>query len=337
VLVQDVAWAVLQDTGDEAKQLEDLWGSFAERAPTILIAVDATRLTPEDLKGVADALRGKLDMLARVRGADVSIRVCLTRLDQMEGYPEIVDLLGSRRSSLVLRFADAKAPIDANAIERAFDPLRSALPRVLLDRPTPALRRAVAFFTDRVPELSRALEPFLRELLAPGPSARTPSIEGIYLDGRDAVDNVGEPFIVDAGSADAAIAARKRRILAVGAAVVGAAALVSAIGTTILYVHHRGQVDAALEAVDTLVKDTQAGLRGDRVAGRKIEDDERAAGERVRVMVRADASWCTPHPPMKLAAISSSPTRRVGPRSWGCPRRSSAITPSSARRRGMAR
>ena len=189
----------------------------------------------------------------------------------------------------VLR-VDPKAPLDAAAIERAFDPLRSALPRVLVERPTPALRRAVSFFTARVPDVARGLAPFLSELTAPGPSGRTPVVEGLYLDGRDADDAVGDPFAVDAGSADAALAARRRKLLIAGAAIAGACVLVSAVATIALYVHHRNQVDAATTAVDALVKDTQAASSGDRVATRKVEDDERAAGDRVRAFVHAEAS-----------------------------------------------
>jgi tRNA(Leu) C34 or U34 (ribose-2'-O)-methylase TrmL len=101
----------LHDTRRTTRRaLAQLWRNLGPGA-TVVLVVDARTLPttpPDNLRELAELVRGKLGALpARCRAA-VSVRVCLTHLDQIEGYDELATV------HVHENFAAARAALPGN-------------------------------------------------------------------------------------------------------------------------------------------------------------------------------------------------------------------------------
>src|SRR5262249_28473439 len=106
-------------------------------------------------------------------------------------------------------------------------------------------KRAVSFFAQEVPRLSRTVAPLLRELSAQAYLSRPPSIGALCLSGLDPGDCIGNALVVD-GKATAAAVKQWQRQHRYASAGIGASTFAV---TTALLVWHGAQVDRAEDAV----------------------------------------------------------------------------------------
>lgn len=108
VVAQEVSPQLLEDESPQAREaLRRLWkDSFGGGQQTLAVLVlDARWLQdtpPDEVRRAAQLLRGKLNLLAEVRGGAFETRVCLTHLDEREGYADFAKLL--RAHHVPLRF-----------------------------------------------------------------------------------------------------------------------------------------------------------------------------------------------------------------------------------------
>ena len=106
VVVHELAAPLLRDTRRATRRaLVQLWRNLGPSA-TVVVAVDARTLAttpPDNLRELAELVRGKIGALpARCRAA-ISVRVCLTHLDQIDGYDELVAVIGTQHGPLDVR------------------------------------------------------------------------------------------------------------------------------------------------------------------------------------------------------------------------------------------
>lgn len=282
VLVQEISSEVLHEGPAE---LEALWAPLKDRTPVVVVVLDASKLpTAEKLKSLGEVVRGKINVISAIRGARVEIRVCLSHLDQIEGYSELTALLGDAREHLLITLPEHPTDDD---LGRCLEPFEPYLARALTGPSTATFKKVNRFLVTDGPALFRAIAPFVRALLADEPLSLEPLIPGIYLSGLAAKDHVGNPLLVDQNQT--AIVAKqedRRRRAACAWALAAAAAL-----TAGLYGYHRYQIGEADDAVKAFA---EAGLiarqppPSDAATAAAIAK-ERAAGERL-TQVR---SWST--------------------------------------------
>lgn len=287
-LVQEISWALLAAKGaDVEQQLDALWRPlFSDRSPTVVLVVSASDLaSPDELRELADYVRGKLNLVTKIRGQPVPIRLCLSHVDELPGYRPVAATLGEGRAELALTLSE---PVDERQLARALAPLEDRLPRVLVADGSADFKRAVGLFAQDVPRVSRGIAPLLRELGASAYLSRPPTVTDLSLTGREPGDCVGDPLAVDAQETSVAAQQRSRRHLQIAAALTGGA-VAAAAG---LLGWHRVTVGHAEDAVSALVK-TAADARSlgrERVGSRAVLDRERDAAERLRTMNQQE-SW----------------------------------------------
>ncbi|MFY1829943.1 hypothetical protein ACN47A_28765 [Myxococcus fulvus] len=105
-VVQELSATLLEDDTPQARAaLRRLWKDSLGRGQhgLAVLVLDARWLSetaPDEVRQAAQLLRGKLNLLADVRGGPVDTRLCLTHLDSLEGFEDFCRLLQSHRVPL---------------------------------------------------------------------------------------------------------------------------------------------------------------------------------------------------------------------------------------------
>src|SRR5262249_40217901 len=152
-LVQEISWALLSDKDAATEQqLDALWRPlFTDRAPAVVLVVDAAHLrSPDELRDLADFVRGKLNILTRIRGEPPAIRLCLAHVDELSGYRPVAAAMGDRRAETSL---ELDGTIDDQQIARALAPLEAWVNQVLVGGNPSDFKRAVNLFAEDVPAI----------------------------------------------------------------------------------------------------------------------------------------------------------------------------------------
>ena len=285
-LVQEISWALLAETrGDVEKQLEDLWRPlFAKRSPVVVLVVKASELSgPDELQKLADYVRGKLNLLVKIRGETVPIRLCLSHVDELPGYRPVAATLDEVRAELELELS---GNIDEQQLTRALEPLEKDLTQVLVARGSEDFKLAVELFATTLPLLSRKLTPLLRRLAPPTYFSRPPAVTDLSLTGLEPGDGVGDPLGVDRRETSKAKQHWRQRHIQIAAALAGGAVLAAAG----LLGWHGVTVGRAEDAVNAFVKaaDDARALGRERVSSRAVHEKERDAVDRLQTMNQQD-------------------------------------------------
>ena len=250
VVVHELSAPVLRDTRRATRRaLVRMWRNLGPSA-TVVVAVDARTLAttpPDNLRELAELVRGKLGALpARCRAA-IAVRICLTHLDQIDGYDELVAVIGAQHGPLDVhalgdRLTDARA-VSAAARELVAR-LDGNLAYGLVHRPSDGFARLIGFYT-AFPVVLSQLAPLLHTLT--GESADHPHYPpaGLYLSSSAPDHHVGDPFLVDRDLVAYSIAHQRRFHLRASLAV--AAAGLSLVGA-LMWRQYR-EVTAAQVAV----------------------------------------------------------------------------------------
>ncbi|WP_437594399.1 type VI secretion protein IcmF/TssM N-terminal domain-containing protein [Sorangium sp. So ce1000] len=182
-VVMEIPAKVLHDHGAACrKALEHLWQPlYARRSPTVVVVVDARRLredTPDATEELAETIRGKVNLLSAIRRRPLEVRVVLTHLDTIEGYPELASFC--RAQGISMRVAlPGKEDVGAR-LEAWIEDMRQHLPRALVALDADAYRRVVRFL-QQAPELVPPLRVFLSSLFAHEALSPDPVRGGLFL------------------------------------------------------------------------------------------------------------------------------------------------------------
>lgn len=250
-VVQELSPAVLADSTPRARRaLIKLWKPLRRhKDPRVVVVLSAASLrsaVPDALLKQAQAVRGKVDILAHVVGRPVHVTIALTHMDQIEGFLEISAVM--TEEGIPMAFEPGELPTFAD-LQEAFAPLDAALPVVLRERSAADYVRALSFLRG-LPNLLRPLSVFIDALQIHHPLAPAPPIGAIGLTStKEGLDSTWDPFASAITQEEARRFRPWKRHLA-------AAALLFAVGAAWLYggyTHELETVERGLRAVDTYV------------------------------------------------------------------------------------
>ncbi|MGK3983859.1 hypothetical protein WME99_12525 [Sorangium sp. So ce136] len=285
LLIQEILAPLLRDTSEDARAaLAALWSAIRWQAPTVVTVLDASRLLecpPAELRELGQLTRGKIDILSGLRGKPVTVRLCLTRLDGIEGYKELVAVLrdrGGLNQPLPLGGDTSSA-----GLQRCLAPLEACLPGAVALLSSEGFDRLVGFLA-RARALLEALSTFMAGL----GEDRGVAIDGLYLSALDPEEHLGDPFVVDprtaaALAADARQAEWRLRTICLAILVFSATAMAG------FYGYHDHRLGKASGAVDRFARAAAQGPRA--TAGDDLDEAERAAGEQLAELFRSEGIW----------------------------------------------
>jgi type VI secretion system protein ImpL len=250
IVVHELSAPVLHDTRPATRRaLARLWRNLGPSA-TVVVVVDARALAttpPETLNELAELVRGKIRAIPARCRAGISVRVCLSHMDQIDGYDELVAVIGAQHgpfdvAALGDRLTDARAvSAAARALIASFD---ANLTYGLVHRTNDGFGRLVGLYTT-FPVLLAQLAPLLHSLTGVAADQPRYRASGLYLASLAPDNHIGDPFTVDHDLVAASIAQQRRfhRRTSLAVAVVG----VTLVGA--LTWRHQGQVDTANQAI----------------------------------------------------------------------------------------
>ena len=265
VVVHEVSAPLLRDVSSAAKRaLTQLWRNMGPSA-IVVVVLDARTLAttpPSELQALAQLVSGKIDLFPRRVSDGVDIRVCLTHLDQVEGYEEFAAVVGVHEKGLELGRMGPDYE-DADALVAAFD---EHLAYALTNRTGDEFTRLVRFY-DALAALLGRLHPLLTGLRGEQWYATKRPPSELYLGSIIPHSHVGDPFETDTSVAIHSIGRYNRRTIA-GAVALGVGSL-AVLGT--MAGRHVSRIDDAEAAVE--------GHQRKQDAIRSASSDEREAAE----------------------------------------------------------
>ncbi len=185
-VVMELPARILVDYTEKChRALDRLWRPlYRGRSPTVLAVVDVSRLrdaTPDEITDLAERMRGKINVLSRIRRRPIEVRVVLTHLDSIDGFGEFADLCRDQSISMrmPIEVGKDKAP-PAEQIEAFLTSGRGHLARALVTMPTDKFRRAVGFVRS-APAMAPSVGAFVAALFAHEALSPTPTCGGVFL------------------------------------------------------------------------------------------------------------------------------------------------------------
>jgi hypothetical protein len=185
VLVQELPAALLNDTSENARRaLLKLWKPlFRRKAPTVVVIVNGAALQTEEpeyleyLKQKAQIIRGKINLLSRIRRKPIKVRIALTCMDQYEGFLEFSQFL--TQNNVPLKFAFSSTS-DFADLTGCLEPYEEHLTRALTTLPADKYLKAITFMR-QAPKLFQYLSMFIKFLQSPDPLSLGPEVTELYL------------------------------------------------------------------------------------------------------------------------------------------------------------
>jgi hypothetical protein len=249
-LVQEIPAALLNDTSMEARTaLLKLWKPlFRWKDPTVVIVLNVATLQSDSLEALkqqAQMIRGKINILSRVRKKPIKIHIALTFMNQVEGYFEFFDFL--RQNSMTLE-PEFKTPSDLEYVNTCLEPYEELLPLALTTLPAENYLKIISFFRN-APELLSVLSVFIKILQSPDPLSPEPEISRLYLTSQDEKDRVvSNPFktYVTARDIRSLLPLYKNQIAAAGLALFGLITIFSG------FIHERRMINNANSILNSI-------------------------------------------------------------------------------------
>lgn len=167
VIVQELADTVLSDTRPETgeallrlwrKTFRRLWGLLPApvSAPVVVLVLEPSRLSGLDsteVRNVATAIRGKIDLLGRVCGHALEVRIALTQLSTLHGFASYARLVQALRLDTDVSL---EATGNDEGMSQALRTFGTVLPQSLVTQ-SPDDCRGVTAFCRALPALASKL------------------------------------------------------------------------------------------------------------------------------------------------------------------------------------
>lgn len=263
VVVHELSAPLLRDVSSAAKRaLGQLWRELGPSA-TVVVVLDARTLAttpPAELQALAQRVCGKIGLFPRRVSESIDVRVCLTHLDQVEGYEEFAAVVGTHERGLDLALLGASYR-DAERLVAAFD---AHLAHALTTRSADEFTRLVRFY-DALAALVGRLHPLLSSLRGDRWTAGQHAPSELYLGSIVPHSYVGDPFEADAGLVVSSIGGYNRRTIA-GAAALAVGCLAVLGGLAGWHLLRIGAAEAAVAAHDRPQDNARGASRDEREA-----------------------------------------------------------------------
>ncbi|MCG8472677.1 MAG: hypothetical protein MI742_12615 [Desulfobacterales bacterium] len=196
VLVQEIPASILNDTTKAARiALLKLWKPlFRRKDPTAVVVLNAASFQTDEplfLKKEAQMLRGKINLLARIRRKPIQVRMVLTNMESQEGFTEFARFLKEHRIPLKLEFNSKE---DLTKISECLVPYEAHLSRALISLPAADYLKIITFL-ESAPELLGQFYRFISVLQSPDPLTPEPEVVTLSLAFlSDENSSVSNPF-----------------------------------------------------------------------------------------------------------------------------------------------
>jgi len=231
VVVQEIPPALLNDSSKPAlNALRRLWRPlFRRREPTVVVALNGTALqfdTIESLKKHAQMIRGKINIISRLRRKPVKVCIALTHMDQQQGFLEFSKFLHENNIPLDIRFTSKK---DLQNLSNCLEKYEDYLSYGLTTLPAKDYLQVISFLRQASDLFSR-VSVFARILQSPDPLSPEPEVIRLSLTSEKEGDRViSNPFVSALGTEDLRRIQplRKHQIAAAALVVFGVAYLLS--------------------------------------------------------------------------------------------------------------
>ena len=204
VLVQEIPASILNDTSKAARiALMKLWSPlFRRKEPTAVIVLNSASFQTDDpqyMKKQAQMMRGKVNLLARIRKKAVACRLVVTNMEVYDGFTEFSEFLARHNIPLRLEFSGKE---DLAKIESCLTPYEEHLSRALISLPADHYLKIMNFL-DKAPELFQSLSKFIGIFQSPDPLTPDPEITNLSLAFlSDEHTSVSNPFATTLTSKD---------------------------------------------------------------------------------------------------------------------------------------
>jgi len=146
-LVQEIPASLLNNTSMTVRDaLQKLWKPlFRWRDPTVVAVLNAETLQsgdPEDLKRQAQMIRGKINVLSRIRKKPIKLFIAITSADTIDGCHEFFSLLRQNNASLKLAFSNQS---DLKNITTCLESYEELLPHAMTTLSAEAYLKVISF------------------------------------------------------------------------------------------------------------------------------------------------------------------------------------------------
>jgi len=197
VVVQEIPPALLNDSSKPALNgLRRLWKPlFRKVAPTVVVVLNSTALqsdTIETLKKHAQMIRGKINIISRLRRKPVKVCIALTHMDHWEGFLEFSKFLQKNNIPLNLRFTSKTDLKDlSNCLLQYEDYLSNALTSLAAKD----FLKIISFLRQS-PDLFSRVSVFTRILQSPDPLSSEPEVVRLSLvSEKEGESTISNPFV----------------------------------------------------------------------------------------------------------------------------------------------
>ena len=208
VLVFEMSAPVLTSTARGMREaLLNLWRRlFRHRTPLAVVAARPTELakmSSEEVRAIADAIRGKINLLSQVRGQPIETRVVFSYMDDFEGFLELGHLIQkSPDKSLEIRISPGHLNEDtAQYFMNQLATLENLRQPALETLNAESYLKVLRFLRKASESLSPGAT-FLNHLMVDEPHSHLPKLSQVFLCSAELNESISEPFRVQANPQD---------------------------------------------------------------------------------------------------------------------------------------
>jgi hypothetical protein len=231
VVVQEIPPALLNDSSKPTlTALRRLWRPlFRRKEPNAVVVLNSTTLqfdTIESLKKHAQMIRGKINIISRLRKKPVKVCIALTHMDQQQGFLEFSKFLHENNIPLDIRFTSKK---DLENLSTCLEKYEDYLSYGLTSLPAKDYLQVISFLRQASDLFSR-VSVFARILQSPDPLSPEPEVIRLSLTSEKEGDRIiSNPFVsaLAPGDLRRIQPLRKHQIAAAALVVCGVAYLLS--------------------------------------------------------------------------------------------------------------
>jgi type VI secretion system protein ImpL len=304
-VVHEVSSPLLEDGSKHAlRALRRLWkASFGRRQALVVVALDVRWLadtSPDEVRRVAHMLRGKINLVSETCQAPVETRLCMTHMDEMEGFLEFAREL--RGHGELLHF-DVPPPGEEQQLNTSMRALEKYLSSGLTSLPLESFERMERFYS-RIHAPLAALSRFITALREGGRLSVPLSLSRVYLSSPSPEARAPDALSVKADVAPARLRANYQRKHLLRCAVL---LILGCLPVLAAYAHFHGLLRNAQSQIyrfDRTVKRLQE--QGLAVEGPVLEQRGREAMDAMERLWRATRYW----PPLRSSYTGDLATLR---------------------------
>ncbi|MCY1078688.1 type VI secretion IcmF C-terminal domain-containing protein [Archangium lansingense] len=290
-VVQELSAPLLEDDTPQARlALRRLWkDTFGQQQALAILVLDARWLAetpPDEVRRTAQLLRGKLNLLAEIRHGQVETRLCLTHMDELEGFEDFANLLRDHRVPLSFELPRRG---EEGALASLLQTQEQYLALGLTSLPVESFERLEHFYSQGHRPFE-ALARFVTALLEGGTLAFAPRLSRVYLSSLSPSARAAGVLSVSATANDAqAVRQRYLRTHLKRSVMLAAACSLPILAA---YAHFSWRLTQTQERVKRF-EDTVQRMRdqGQEVSGTVVQEQVLAAGQSMDVLWRAMSYW----------------------------------------------